>query len=100
MIKQVIIWSLQDKCFGPNLDDIKNNIKVSFESLEGKVPGLVSVEVQSDCLSSSNGDILLSTVYEDDLNLKGRDSNEFWNEAMNRAVVPFIAETKHVEFAI
>ena len=40
MVKQVVIWKLQDKCFGPNLGTIKANIKTKLEELNGQIPGL------------------------------------------------------------
>ena len=100
MIKQVTIWTLQDKCFGPNLNEIKKNINSTIESLPGKIPGLISAEVNENCLSSSNGDIVLECIFEDDLNFKNHNNNELWNDAMNKVVIPFVADVKHVEFVI
>ena len=49
MIKQVVIWKLQDKCFGPNLGAIKANIKTKLEELNGNIPGLESIVVCTYC---------------------------------------------------
>lgn len=99
MFKQVIIWTLQDKCFGPNLRVIKGNIKERFEELNGNIPGLNHIEVHSDCMSSSNGDVILMADFDDEASLKSKDSNELWNTALNEAVIPFIDETRHVEYS-
>ncbi|SEA82678.1 Stress responsive A/B Barrel Domain [Pseudobutyrivibrio sp. ACV-2] len=100
MVKQVTIWKLQDKCFGPNLGEIKGNIKSNFEQLKGKVPGLEHIEVTVDCMSSSNGDVIMTAEFEDEISLKQRQSNEYWGAALKQTVVPFVDETTHVEFVV
>ena len=62
MIKQVIVMSLQDKCFGPNLEAIKNNMKTTLESLNGQIDGMESLTVQADCLNTSNADVFVEIV--------------------------------------
>ena len=98
MIKQVIIMSLQDKCFGPNLETIKNNMKIRLEDLNGKVNGLQNLKVQSDCLKSSNSDVFVELTFENEEALKNFKSNEDYNAATKEAVVPFVASRTHVEF--
>ena len=73
MIKQVIIMSLQDKCFGPNLETIKDNMKIRLEDLNGKVNGLQNLKVQSDCLKSSNADVFVELTFENEEALKNAD---------------------------
>ena len=99
MLKQVVIWTLQDKCFGPNLSAIKGNIKTRFEELNGQVPGLNRIEVHSECMSSSNGDVIMVAEFEDEASLKQRENNEMWSAAMKETVVPFVEVTTHVEYA-
>ena len=45
MVKHIIIWTLQDKCFGPNLSTIKENMKTRLEELNGQIPGVQSVVI-------------------------------------------------------
>ncbi|MCR5581033.1 MAG: Dabb family protein [Pseudobutyrivibrio sp.] len=100
MVKQIIIWKLQDKCFGPNLESIKSNIKHKFEELSGRIDGLSDIEVHSNCMSSSNGDVALIATFDSEEAQKQCRNDEDWNAVMKDAVVPFIQDTNHVEFSL
>ncbi len=100
MVKHLVIWKLQDKCFGPNLETIKENMKTSFESLEGKIPGLVSINVNTHCLSSSNGDVSVEAVFESEDALKEYQKHELRLEATKDTIFPFVETTTHVEYEI
>ena len=100
MVKQVIIWKLQDKCFGPNLGAIKENIKSKLEDLNGKVPGLKSIDICTECLSSSNGDVTMEALFESEDAFKNYQKHELRLAATKDAVVPFVDSTTHVEFEV
>ncbi|MCR4566554.1 MAG: Dabb family protein [Pseudobutyrivibrio sp.] len=98
MIRHIIIWKLQDKCFGPNLDSIKASMKARLEEVNGQTPGLKNLEVHGDCLRSSNGDIVLEAVFDDEEAMKNFKLSDMWKAATKEAVVPFIADATHVEY--
>ncbi len=100
MIKHIIVWTLQDKCFGPNLDTIKTNITNRLESVNGQIPGLKDLEVHAVCLSSSNADIVLEAVLEDEKAMKDFKNNELWKNATKDVVVPFVDTTTHIEYEL
>ena len=100
MFKQVILLNLQDKCFGPNLDTIKNNMKTSLEELNGSISGMESIEVHSDCSSSSNADVIVEVIFENEDFYRAFTNDEAYKKATKEAVVPFIANRTHVEFEI
>ena len=100
MVKHLIIWKLQDKCFGPNLETIKENMKTSLESLEGKIPGLVSIKVNTHCLSSSNGDVIVEALFESEDAFKNYQKHELRLAATKDAIVPFVDTTTHVEYEL
>ena len=100
MVKQVIIWKLQDKCFGPNLGAIKENIKSKLEDLNGKVPGLKGIDICTECLSSSNGDVTMEALFENEDAFKNYQKHELRLAATKDAVVPFVDSTIHVEFEV
>lgn len=100
MIKQVIVMNLQDKCFGPNLETIKNNMKTRLESLNGQVAGMISLTVHADCLNTSTSDVFVEIMFEDEEGLKSLKSNEDYNAATKDVVVPFVDSRTHVEFEI
>ena len=68
MVKHIILWQLAEEY---NTEEIKKGIKEGLESLQGKIPGMIDIHVQIDCLESSNADALLITTFEDEESLKG-----------------------------
>ena len=68
MVKHIIIWKLKDEF---NTLEIKNGIKQGLESLNGVIPGLLEIKVETNPLPSSNGDVMLYSVFEDETALKG-----------------------------
>jgi len=68
MVKHVIIWTLKEE---NNTTEIKSGIKRELERLLGVVPGLVEIKVEINHLASSNADVMLYSVFEDEDALKG-----------------------------
>lgn len=64
MTKHVILWTLHERCYGPQLENIKSNIKTNLESLKGQIPGLIDICVYTNPLSTSNADIMLDSTFE------------------------------------
>jgi len=68
MVKHIILWKLKEDC---NNNDVKKNIKENLESLSGKNPGLLKIQVQTEKLASSNADVMLYSEFESEEALKG-----------------------------
>ena len=68
MVKHIILWKLKED---NNNISVKQGIKAGLEGLIGKIPGLVEIKVQIDSLDSSNADVMLYSVFEDEVSLKG-----------------------------
>jgi hypothetical protein len=68
MVKHIIIWKLKEEY---NTFEVKKGIKENLESLMGLIPGLVEISVEINPLDSSNGDVLLYSVFENEDSLKG-----------------------------
>ena len=69
MIKHIILWNLKE-----DIEDtvkVKKGIKENLESLVGKVPGLVKLEIITEGLPSSNADVMLYSEFESAEALKG-----------------------------
>lgn len=71
MVKHVILWTLKDEFSEDEKANIKAGIKEGLESLKGKIPGLVEIKVNINGLSSSNADLMLDSLFENDEALKG-----------------------------
>lgn len=70
MIRHVIMWQLKDELSGMEEKEAKTAIKQGLEALVGVVPGLKEVHVYTDGLPSSNADIMLDSLCEDEDALK------------------------------
>lgn len=71
MVKHVILWTLKDEFSEDEKANIKAGIKEGLESLKGKIPGLVEIKVNVNGLSSSNADLMLDSLFENEEALKG-----------------------------
>lgn len=68
MVKHIILWKLKEE---HNTFEVKEDIKAGLEGLIGKIPGLVEIRVQISGLKSSNSDLMLYSVFENEEALKG-----------------------------
>lgn len=68
MVKHIILWKLKEE---QNKFSVKQGIKSGLEGLIGKIPGLVEISVQIESLESSNADVMLYSVFDDEASLKG-----------------------------
>ena len=71
MVRHVIIWELKDEFSGEEAAKIKKEIKEGLENLAGKIPGLKEIKVYTEPLESSNCDLMLDSLFEDEKALKG-----------------------------
>lgn len=71
MVKHVILWQLKDELSDGEKADVKAGIKAGLESLRGKIPGLVEIKVEVSPLPSSNADVMLDSLFENEESLKG-----------------------------
>jgi hypothetical protein len=71
MVKHIILWQLRDEFDEEQKREIAIGIKQGLEGLKGKIPGLLDVQVNIDCLDSSNADVMLDSSFVDENALKG-----------------------------
>ncbi len=86
MVKHIILWKLKDEF---NTSEVKNGIKEGLESLQGVVPGLVEISVQVDSIASSNADVMLYSVFEDEAALKNYAVHPAHVEVADTKVRPY-----------
>ena len=71
MVKHIIIWTLKDEYSNEEKAAIKAEIKAGLEGLKGKIDGLTDIKVYTEGLESSNGDLMLDSLFENEDALKG-----------------------------
>ncbi len=89
MIKHVILWKLKDELTQEEKVKVVKDIKVNLEALVGKVPGLVSLQINNEPLASSNADVMLDSVLESEEALKGYQTHPDHVAAANNFVRPY-----------
>ena len=71
MVKHIILWQLKDELSDAEKLNVKAGIKDGLEALQGKIPGLLEIKVETVGLASSKCDVMLYSVFEDEAALKG-----------------------------
>lgn len=64
MVRHIIIWDFDERLNETEKKTQAEIIKKGLEGLKGIVPGLKEIKVHTELLSSSNGDIMLDSVFE------------------------------------
>ena len=89
MVKHIILWKLKDEYSACEKEAIKTGIKESLEGLKGKIPGLLDIKVQKECLGSSNVDVMLDSAFESEDALKAYSVHPEHVEVANTKVRPY-----------
>ena len=71
MVKHIILWQLRDELSPAEKAAAKAAIKAGLEGLDGVVPGLLSIQVHTEGLTSSTADLMLDSAFESADALKG-----------------------------
>ena len=95
MVKHVILWKLKEE---HNNVLVKQGIKDGLEGLMGKIPGLVEIRVQTECLASSTADVMLYSVFEDEKSLKEYATHPAHVFVANTYVRPFTQARSCLDF--
>jgi hypothetical protein len=70
MVKHIILWQLKDEIQGEEKKAVMAGIKEGLEGLAGQIPGLLDIKVQTECLATSNADVMLDSTFVDEQALK------------------------------
>lgn len=98
MVKHIILWTLRDDLSEEEKASVKAGIKQGLEGLAGKIPGLVSIRVQTDHLASSTTDLMLDSTFTDEAALQGYSSHPAHLEVANGKVRPYTKQRACLDF--
>ena len=90
MVRHVIVWTLKEEFVGDEKAKIIAEIKEGLEALKGVIPGLVEIKVNTIGLPSSNGDLMLDSLFENEDALKGYSVHPAHVSVADGKVRPFI----------
>lgn len=71
MVRHVILWKLKEELSEEEKAKVRKEAKEHLECLVGKVPGLVEMHINIEALPSSNMDMMLDALLENEAALKG-----------------------------
>ncbi len=89
MVKHIILWQLRDELTECEKNNVKVGIKTGLESLLGQIDGLVEIKVEAEGLSSSNADVMLYSVFENEDALKAYAVHPAHVEVADTKVRPY-----------
>lgn len=75
MVKHIIIWNFKDEFTDEEKQKLSAEIKTGLEDLKCKIDGLEEIKVYTDFLDSSNGDLMLDSLFTDENALKAYQTN-------------------------
>ncbi len=81
MVKHIILWKLKDTMTDEEKSAARAEAKARLESLNGKIEGLVKLEVITDRLPTSNADMMLDSTFTTAEALAGYQTNPLHLEA-------------------
>lgn len=100
MVKHIILWTLKEMSEDEK-SKVKSDIKISLESLSGKIPGLLDIKVVIDGrLETSNADLMLDSSFESFEALKAYAVHPEHVKVAEEKVRPFTASRSCLDFEI
>lgn len=100
MVKHVILWTLKDEFSAEEKEKIKAEIKAGLEGLQGQIPGMIDIKVNTSRLDSSNADLMLDSSFEDEQALKNYAVHPAHVAVADSKVRPFTASRVCLDFEV
>lgn len=100
MIKHVILWQLKEEVQGEEKKAVMAGIKSGLEGLAGQIPGLLDIKVQTECLASSNADVMLDSTFVDEGALKTYASHPAHVNVADTKVRPYTKTRVCMDFEV
>lgn len=100
MVKHVILWTLKNDITPEKTQQIKSDIKKSLEALAGKIPGLLSIKVNTQPLAGSNADLILDSCFENEEALRNYAVNPLHVAVANSKVRPYTATRTCMDYRV
>ncbi|MXV52871.1 Dabb family protein [Pedobacter sp. HMF7647] len=96
MIKHIVFWKLKEEAHGKDRTENAIAIKTMLEDLNGKIAGLVKLEVGLDFVQSpDSAHVALYSEFE------SREALDFYQQhPLHKAVMPYIAEARDERFVV
>jgi len=100
MVKHVILWQLKDEYTEEQKAQIKAEIKENLEGLQGRIPGLLEMKIQTEAFKASNADFMLDSTFESREALEGYAVHPEHVKIADENVRPFVKYRSCLDFEL
>lgn len=100
MVKHIILWKLKEELSEEEKVQVMAGIKEGLEGLQGKIPGLTEIKVQTEKLASSTVDLMLDSTFESVEALKGYAVHPEHVAVADGKVRPYTAMRSCIDYEI
>ncbi len=100
MVKHIILWQLKDELSASEKEQVKTGIKEGLEGLQGQIPGLTEIHVQTEALASSNADVMLDSTFTDEAALKAYAIHPAHVQVADTKVRPYTKTRACLDFEV
>ncbi len=100
MVRHVIVWTLKEEFVGDEKAKIIAEIKEGLEGLKGVVPGIVEIKVNTIGLASSNSDLMLDSLFENEDALNGYTVHPAHVAVAEGKVRPFVKNRSCFDYEV
>ncbi|MDD2257522.1 MAG: Dabb family protein [Bacteroidales bacterium] len=98
MIKHLVFWKLKSEALGKTKQENAVLIKEKLEALDGKISGLISIEVGIDYSATpASSDVALLSVFSDRASLDAYQTHPL-HEAVREFIVQVVSDRHLVDY--
>ena len=98
MVKHMIIWKLKQDI--ADKKSVAISIKNALEGLEGKIDGLLKMNILIEKFDSSAGDIMMDSLFESEDALKAYQKHPLHQHTANTSVIPNMCQRLSLDYEI
>ena len=98
MVKHMIIWKIKEDCANP--EEVKSAVKRELEALVGKIDGLTEMNIITDKLPSSSGDLMMDSLFESEDALKAYQKHPLHQHVANTYVRPNVCQRLSLDYNV
>lgn len=98
MVKHVIIWKMNDEI--ADKEATARQIKTALEGLVGKIDGLLSMSILTDCYPCSAGDVMMDSSFESLAALEAYQKHPLHVEIANGLVRPAMSQRLSFDYEV
>ena len=98
MVKHMIIWKMNDEI----VDKVAKaaEIKAALEGLVGKIDGLLSMQILTDCMACSSGDLMMDSSFVDAEALNAYQVHPLHQAVANELVRPAVSARLSFDYSV